>query len=244
MNLDALTGWVKSHRSTALGAGAVGAVGGLALYQRRKTTAATTGDAGTPTTNADGSTGYSYGSAGLTGTPDTSSTDLQNAVQGQLNDALDAFQSNVNDQLAGFTPPPAKAAAKPTYSVLKPPPGTKYVRDESQHGVMYQIWPTDGKKHYINGIQWIALGSPNATKVFLEGKPAAPKAAPKPKAKAPAPKAKPVVRAKPAATYTVRSGDNLFDIAKAHRMSLAQLVAKNRQISNPNLIRPGQKIHL
>lgn len=43
-------------------------------------------------------------------------------------------------------------------------------------------------------------------------------------------------------SYTVRSGDCLWNIAKAHGVSLADLEAANPQIANPNLIFPGQHI--
>ncbi len=42
-------------------------------------------------------------------------------------------------------------------------------------------------------------------------------------------------------SYTVRSGDRLADIAASHGVSLSQLIAAN-DISNPNLIRPGQTL--
>jgi LysM repeat protein len=44
-----------------------------------------------------------------------------------------------------------------------------------------------------------------------------------------------------AATYTVRSGDTLHSIARAHQTSVAQLVKDNR-LTNPSLIRVGQKL--
>jgi LysM repeat protein len=62
-------------------------------------------------------------------------------------------------------------------------------------------------------------------------------AAPRAAASRPAPKPKP----KPRATYTVRPGDTLSDIAVRHRVSLAALVAANR-ITNPGVIHPGQRI--
>lgn len=45
-------------------------------------------------------------------------------------------------------------------------------------------------------------------------------------------------------TYSVKKGDSLWLIAKRNGMSLQQLVKKNPQIKNPNLIHPGQKINL
>lgn len=45
-------------------------------------------------------------------------------------------------------------------------------------------------------------------------------------------------------TYTVQKGDCLWNIAKAHGTSLQALEAANPQISNPDLIFPGQHINI
>lgn len=42
--------------------------------------------------------------------------------------------------------------------------------------------------------------------------------------------------------YTVQSGDTLFEIARRNNITLASLIAANPQITNPNLIMPGQEI--
>lgn len=44
--------------------------------------------------------------------------------------------------------------------------------------------------------------------------------------------------------HTVKSGDTMWAIAKRNNISLKQLVNKNPQIKNPNLIYPGNKISL
>ena len=44
--------------------------------------------------------------------------------------------------------------------------------------------------------------------------------------------------------YTVIAGDNLTKIANKFNMKLSELVKKNPQIENINLIKPGDKIHL
>lgn len=44
--------------------------------------------------------------------------------------------------------------------------------------------------------------------------------------------------------YTVKRGDTLWDIAREHGVSLQSLIAANPQITNPNLIMPGQQVHL
>lgn len=46
------------------------------------------------------------------------------------------------------------------------------------------------------------------------------------------------------ATYTVRCGDTLSGIAHAHDVELPNLIDVNPQIENPDLIFPGQTIHL
>lgn len=50
-------------------------------------------------------------------------------------------------------------------------------------------------------------------------------------------------KAKPK-VYSVKKGDTMWAIAKRNGMSLEQLVKKNPQIKNPNLIYPGNKINL
>jgi LysM repeat protein len=43
-------------------------------------------------------------------------------------------------------------------------------------------------------------------------------------------------------SYTVVGGDNLTNIAKEHGVPLADLIAANKQIKNPNKIYPGDKV--
>lgn len=45
-------------------------------------------------------------------------------------------------------------------------------------------------------------------------------------------------------TYTVRSGDTLSGVAAAHGVSLQALEAANPQLLHPDLIRPGQVLHM
>lgn len=47
-----------------------------------------------------------------------------------------------------------------------------------------------------------------------------------------------------AKSYTVQAGDTLWSIANAHGTTVAAIVAKNRQIKNPNVIHVGQKVVL
>lgn len=42
--------------------------------------------------------------------------------------------------------------------------------------------------------------------------------------------------------YTVQSGDTLYEIARRNNISLTSLITANPQITNPNLILPGQEI--
>lgn len=56
-------------------------------------------------------------------------------------------------------------------------------------------------------------------------------------------KAKPKVKSSPK-IHTVKSGDTMWAIAKRNNISLKQLIDKNPQIKNPNLIYPGNKISL
>jgi uncharacterized YkwD family protein/spore coat assembly protein SafA len=43
-------------------------------------------------------------------------------------------------------------------------------------------------------------------------------------------------------TYTVQSGDSIWKIAVKYQTGISELLAQNPQISNPNLIYPGQKL--
>jgi len=56
----------------------------------------------------------------------------------------------------------------------------------------------------------------------------------------------PSVQPTPPATnvYIVKAGDNMTRIARSHGVTLAQLLAANTQIKNPNVIRVGQKIKI
>lgn len=45
-------------------------------------------------------------------------------------------------------------------------------------------------------------------------------------------------------TWTVKKGDTMWAIARANSMTLAQLVALNPQVKNPNLIHAGDMINL
>jgi LysM repeat protein len=45
-------------------------------------------------------------------------------------------------------------------------------------------------------------------------------------------------------TYVVRPGDTMASIAEAHGMSLATLEAANPQVTNPNVIHPGEVLSL
>jgi spore coat assembly protein SafA len=48
----------------------------------------------------------------------------------------------------------------------------------------------------------------------------------------------------PASSYTVQRGDSLSAIAQQNGVSLSSLIAANPQISNPNLIYPGQEVRI
>jgi nucleoid-associated protein YgaU len=84
----------------------------FALYRRAHPAAAAAGAAATDSTGALTS---SDGIAGLSGSPDTSSTDFGNALQDAINQAV----STVQGQLTTPTPPPAPAVPTPISS-----PGT------------------------------------------------------------------------------------------------------------------------
>ena len=45
-------------------------------------------------------------------------------------------------------------------------------------------------------------------------------------------------------TYTVKSGDTMYQISRAFQVSLDSLIAANPQISNPDFIQVGQVINI
>lgn len=104
--------WVQTHKPQAAGAAAVVAVAGFALYRRAHPTAA---DAATA------AAAVSPDVAGLS-SPDTSATDIQNAVQGQINDALTAINGQLNKPAPPAppaAPPPAPKPGAVIYKIVK-----------------------------------------------------------------------------------------------------------------------------
>lgn len=51
-----------------------------------------------------------------------------------------------------------------------------------------------------------------------------------------------VVSAQETVTYTVRSGDSMWKIAVKYQVGVSEIISSNKQISNPNMIYPGQKL--
>ena len=43
-------------------------------------------------------------------------------------------------------------------------------------------------------------------------------------------------------TYTVKSGDSMWKIAVRYQIGVSEIISANRQITNPNMIYPGQKL--
>jgi uncharacterized YkwD family protein/spore coat assembly protein SafA len=51
-----------------------------------------------------------------------------------------------------------------------------------------------------------------------------------------------VVSAQETVTYTVQYGDSMWKIAVKYQVGVSEIISSNPQISNPNLIYPGQKL--
>ena len=45
-------------------------------------------------------------------------------------------------------------------------------------------------------------------------------------------------------TYTVQMGDTLWKIANKYRIDISQIIESNPQFSDPNVIRPGDKVYI
>jgi len=117
--------WIDAHETPIMVSGGVG-IAGLALYVRHRRTSAAAG------TDAAGAAaaGVTPNIAGLSGAPDTSSTDLQNELQDEINSQFGTLQQQLTDAIAKLpkaptpTPPPKPAppAAKPPPTPAKPAP--------------------------------------------------------------------------------------------------------------------------
>jgi uncharacterized YkwD family protein/spore coat assembly protein SafA len=44
--------------------------------------------------------------------------------------------------------------------------------------------------------------------------------------------------------YTVRTGDSMWKIAVKYQIGVSEIISANRQITNPNMIMPGQKLSI
>lgn len=120
--------------------------------------------------------------------------------------------------------------------------------DNSTNGTVNTDWKTVAMKQYTSSGQVPGISGNVDLQVFFgdadqlqkygkqNGVPA-PTPAPTP---APAPQPAPA----PSNDYIVRSGDTLSGIASAHGLSLGQIEGFNPQITNPNVIYPGQVVHL
>jgi uncharacterized YkwD family protein/spore coat assembly protein SafA len=45
-------------------------------------------------------------------------------------------------------------------------------------------------------------------------------------------------------TYTVKSGDSMWKIAVKYQIGVSEIISANRQITNPNMIMPGQNLSI
>lgn len=50
------------------------------------------------------------------------------------------------------------------------------------------------------------------------------------------------VSAQETVTYTVQAGDSMWKIASKYQVGVSEIISSNPQISNPNMIYPGQKL--
>jgi len=114
--------------------------------------------------------------------------------------------------------------------------GTAKVSRPKNYGVLVVSWGTINGTSYARSVNYYYptsnLTHPTAKKTTT----AKPKTTTKPKAKKATPKPK-------TKTYTVKSGDNLTNIGHKFGISWQRIFNANKgKISNPNLIRPGQKL--
>lgn len=107
-------------------------------------------------------------------------------------------------------------------------PGAVYFNGDTPHGVFVKYSSShDSEAQSVVGLM-------NELHNHLDGQ-----YAPQPPAQPAAPAPEPS-----GSDYIVKSGDTLWAIANAHGLSLARLLQLNPQIKNPNLIFPGQAVHV
>lgn len=114
MNAGQLSAWFEQNKTVALGVAAAG-VAGLALLQRRKSSggAATGATAGASVPGTSPAAGVVPTGGSLGGTYDSSTSDLYNALQPQLEQILQTTgHSGINDAPA----PIASSLLAPTYN--------------------------------------------------------------------------------------------------------------------------------
>lgn len=118
--------------------------------------------------------------------------------------------------------------------------------DNSTNGTVGTDWKVVAMKQYTSSGQVPGISGNVDLDVFFGDLPTFQKygkqnGAPAP---APAPTPAPAPAPAPSNTYVVRPGDSLSGIAASHGLTLAQIEALNPQITNPNMIYPGQTINL
>lgn len=105
-------------------------------------------------------------------------------------------------------------------------PGAVYYNGDTPHGIFVKY----SSSHDSEAQSVVSLMNQLAS--HSGGQPSTPSPSPSP---APQPSG---------STYVVKSGDTLWAIANAHGISLARLIQLNPQITNPNVIYPGQVVHV
>jgi len=212
--------WVKSHQQEAtLGAGGAVVVVALALRARSKKAAA-------------GPAAQQVMTPGGIGIPGTSASDIQNAVQDQINAEMNGVRRELGAEIgripAGRTGATGKTGRPGP--VWKPPKAPKPPRVRKPPKPPKRRKPPRGRKppaHAPNPV--IHNPHPAPHPIRHEPKPA-PKPRPKP--------------GQLPQSYTVKAGDSLSGIANKYGMPLGQLEHLNGQIRNPNLIYAGQRVKL
>lgn len=122
---DSADAWIAAHKKeAALGGGGVLVVL-LALYQKRKTAAAA---AAPGTSAASQAAAANSGGAGI-GVPGTTTQDVQNAVQDQINDDVAGLRTQFQQEIAALPPGP-QGPAGPAGKL--PPVTGEYLVNQNQ----------------------------------------------------------------------------------------------------------------
>lgn len=154
--------WVKAHPKPVAGGTAAALVAIYALYRRKAAASSGTSANTVAATGTNPGTAGTSAVAGLSGTPDTETSDIENWVQDQLN-SLETGQPASTATVPAVTP----AATPPIGFTLG---NLKVVRNDATGGIS-QV-ESDGSLVSLTPAQFAELGNPVKSEIHYNQPPA------------------------------------------------------------------------